>query len=518
MDPAETIAHDNPKGRKITAVEVVDTYDQRHGGRVVIHRRGGKAEFDRLLRQYGGREKDRYVVQGLDADGEVVIDNQGTRGSVRRLNPGWLATLGLAGAATAGGYFLGGMHESTPHKLVKYMRQAEQAIADRDWLTAAEALANAEGVLRPGAAWQDWDLLQSLNQQLPPQFRRDKFLENPEESIQIPGVGLVTWDGATLRRGDTRLAWFDKRGKLQFAAALGGGERGHVIDALREAGVLAPKTLKRRNANPRRTAMAKKRSKKRGKRCPPGKISVRRKGYTRKAFTKKDGTQVKASRVPGSTFCVTDRGAPGKGPKVIPPLEPGKLGGPGYLKKSATERHKILDRCVKREGYRECLGHVQALSVFGKHTFKKTQKDKLVAYRKYLVKKYGGPGSFGRRKNESNPTMSNPTMSNPGMTDLARAIKRGEGIWTDVGYSATGVDPDDPRPGWHFFIGSERTGEILMFGDGLSSEKEATDLAKKLVKESRRTSPLEKSREVSKRLSRMNPEEQRATIRRLTVK
>lgn len=123
-------------------------------------------------------------------------------------------------------------------------------------------------------------------------------------------------------------------------------------------------------------------------RCPPGHLKVHRKAYRRS-----DGT-----RVPATTYCTIDRGKPGRGKKVIKITDPGDLGGPGYLEKSTATRHRLLDACVRRKGYRSCLGKIEAISVFLKNTGTAKQKATLVADRRYLVKKYGGPGSFGPRR------------------------------------------------------------------------------------------------------------------------
>ncbi len=146
-----------------------------------------------------------------------------------------------------------------------------------------------------------------------------------------------------------------------------------------------------------------------GKRCPKGQIE--RAGYTRKGYTKKDGTRVKPTKVPAS--CIKDRGTPGersRGAKggVFPNEEPwitheGKLGGPGYTSKSAKERHKILDKCVKGKwGYRSCLGSIMVL-LRNTEISAKVRKV-LEADKKYLMDKYGGPGSFGpEKKKKANP-------------------------------------------------------------------------------------------------------------------
>jgi hypothetical protein len=48
----------------------------------------------------------------------------------------------------------------------------------------------------------------------------------------------------------------------------------------------------------------------------------------------------------------------------------GKLGSPGFLSKSKTRQHKILDGCMKKYGKRSCLGSVNVLKL-NKIIFKK---------------------------------------------------------------------------------------------------------------------------------------------------
>lgn len=140
-----------------------------------------------------------------------------------------------------------------------------------------------------------------------------------------------------------------------------------------------------RKRSTRRRSSKRRRSNK--KSCPPGQI--RRKGYRRK-----DGTYVKST-------CIEDRGAPGKGPDIIPIEHEGKLGGPGYLEKSERTRHGLLNKCVKKWGYKSCLGSINALGVFGKREFSKTQKRKIDKDRDYLVNKFG----LGSGDRENNPAI-----------------------------------------------------------------------------------------------------------------
>lgn len=138
--------------------------------------------------------------------------------------------------------------------------------------------------------------------------------------------------------------------------------------------------------------------------CSKGQIKIQREGYTRK-----DGTKVVATE-----YCIDDPGKPGRtsrGAKSGPYSDEspwiqreGKLGGPGYTDKTQKERRKILDRCVKEYGYRSCLGSIMVLlrsTELHKDTRKKLEKDK-----KYLMDKYGGPGSFSNP--EENPAEENP--------------------------------------------------------------------------------------------------------------
>jgi hypothetical protein len=101
------------------------------------------------------------------------------------------------------------------------------------------------------------------------------------------------------------------------------------------------------------------------------KLTVRRKGYTRKAYTaKRGGKKVKVGkvRVKPSTFKTTDRGKPGRGRKVVPPLERGAFGGPGFFKRPKGEQEQIVFRRTKRMGEKKVVGELRALQVFFKTT------------------------------------------------------------------------------------------------------------------------------------------------------
>ena len=105
------------------------------------------------------------------------------------------------------------------------------------------------------------------------------------------------------------------------------------------------------------------------------KLTIRRRGYARKSPPKKkrdskEGQKVKAAktRVKPSTFKITDRGKPGRGPKVVPPLEEGALGGSGFFDRSNDEQEQIVFNRAKEAGERKVVGELRALQVFFKTT------------------------------------------------------------------------------------------------------------------------------------------------------
>jgi hypothetical protein len=101
------------------------------------------------------------------------------------------------------------------------------------------------------------------------------------------------------------------------------------------------------------------------------KLTIRRKGHTRKAFTTKRGgkkVKVAKARVKPSTLKISDRGKPGRGPKVVPPLKEGALGGPGFFDRSNDEQEQIVFNRAKEVGERKVVGELRALQVFFKTT------------------------------------------------------------------------------------------------------------------------------------------------------
>jgi hypothetical protein len=103
------------------------------------------------------------------------------------------------------------------------------------------------------------------------------------------------------------------------------------------------------------------------------KLTISRKGHTRKAFTAKRGggkkvVKVTKARVKPSTFKISDRGKPGRGPKVVPPLDEGALGGPGFFNRSEDEQEQIVFERAKEVGEKKVVGELRALQVFFKTT------------------------------------------------------------------------------------------------------------------------------------------------------
>ena len=130
------------------------------------------------------------------------------------------------------------------------------------------------------------------------------------------------------------------------------------------------------------------------------KLTIRRKGHTRKAFTAKRGggkkVKVTKARVRPSTFKISDRGKPGRGPKVVPPLEEGALGGPGFFNRSNNEQEQIVFNRAKEMGEKKVIGELRALQVFLKNTDPQKSRRALELSKKIA-------GSFKGRQEVSYP-------------------------------------------------------------------------------------------------------------------
>jgi len=64
---------------------------------------------------------------------------------------------------------------------------------------------------------------------------------------------------------------------------------------------------------------------------------------------------------------------------------------------TSADRKRAIDTAVKAHGYRTVLGKISALQ--RSTTLQAKYGAALDEAHAYLVKKYGGPGSFGRRPN-----------------------------------------------------------------------------------------------------------------------
>lgn len=129
------------------------------------------------------------------------------------------------------------------------------------------------------------------------------------------------------------------------------------------------------------------------------KLTIRRKGHTRKAFTTKRGgkkIKVAKARVKPSTFRTSDRGKPGRGPRIVPPLKEGALGGPGFFDRSDEEQEQIVFNRAKEVSERKVVGELRALQVFFKTTDPQKSKRALELSKKVA-------GSFKGRQEVTYP-------------------------------------------------------------------------------------------------------------------
>ena len=136
------------------------------------------------------------------------------------------------------------------------------------------------------------------------------------------------------------------------------------------------------------------------------KLTIRRKGHTRKAFTvKRGGKKVKVAkaRVKPSTFKISDRGKPGRGRRVVPPLEEGALGGSGFFDRSNEEQEQIVFNRAKEMSERKVVGELRALQVFFKTTDSQKSRRALELSKKVAGsfkdrQKVGYPEGFGKKQ------------------------------------------------------------------------------------------------------------------------
>lgn len=136
------------------------------------------------------------------------------------------------------------------------------------------------------------------------------------------------------------------------------------------------------------------------------KLTIHRKGHARKAYTAKRGgkkVRVGKSLVKPSTFKTSDRGKKGRGPKVVPPLEKGALGGPGFFDRSNEEQEKIVFKRAKELGEKKVVGELRALQVFFKATDPQKSRRALELSKKVAgsfkgKQKVGYPEGFSKKR------------------------------------------------------------------------------------------------------------------------
>jgi len=135
------------------------------------------------------------------------------------------------------------------------------------------------------------------------------------------------------------------------------------------------------------------------------KLTIRRKGHARKAFTTKRGgkkVKVAKARVKPSIFRTSDRGKQGRGPKVVPPLEEGALGGQGFFDRSNDEQDQIVFNRAKEMGEKKVVGELRALQVFFKRTDPQKSRRALELSKKVAgsfrgIQEVGYPEGFSKK-------------------------------------------------------------------------------------------------------------------------
>lgn len=159
--------------------------------------------------------------------------------------------------------------------------------------------------------------------------------------------------GQIYRDGYTRKAYTRANGTRVKATKVEGGciEKRGLGTGKREA--WAEKEVAKKLA---KEAAAKKHYGASSPKCKKGEIlrpGTYVEGYTRKAYTRADGTKVKKATIEGHfspATCVKDTGKAGKGKPVIGPLKKGTLSQYGYATaNSAQSRHTSLNKFVREE-------------------------------------------------------------------------------------------------------------------------------------------------------------------------
>lgn len=176
--------------------------------------------------------------------------------------------------------------------------------------------------------------------------------------------------GSIFRDGYTRKAYTRANGTRVKSTKVEGGcilKRG-LGDVKRSVW-----ELEQREKKAQRATSAKKHFGKNVPKCKKGEIL--REGsyvedYTRKAYTRADGRDVKKAVIKGHfrpPVCITDVGKPGKGKELIGPLKKGTLTKYGYhASNTEKSRHESLNKFIKENVLKEGLEFNSALTAYRK--------------------------------------------------------------------------------------------------------------------------------------------------------
>lgn len=111
----------------------------------------------------------------------------------------------------------------------------------------------------------------------------------------------------------------------------------------------------------------------------------------RKAYWRRLPHSIKKVRVQASTYHIStegrSRGRKGSGTKPWIQRK-GKLGGAGFLSKAPPMQKVLLDQCVRKYGYRSCLGSIMVLQ--RSELLEARYGRKLAELKQYILSKYGG--------------------------------------------------------------------------------------------------------------------------------
>jgi len=118
------------------------------------------------------------------------------------------------------------------------------------------------------------------------------------------------------------------------------------------------------------------------------KLRIDRKRHPRKGYYRR-GKWIRKSNVKRSVYYAKDRGARGRGPKIIKITKPGSLGGEGFFSLPTETRHRRELTLARRVGEMQVMGKLSAIGVLNKRT-NPTLSKKAFADRRYVAKSIGG--------------------------------------------------------------------------------------------------------------------------------